>query len=447
MKIDINDPRITAFALGELKGADARELARAVQDDPRIRAAVEEARETSFVLFESLGGGEAHMLTASQRESVRSAGASPVIEDLASARESFWKKPMVVGVGVAAAVALGVFVVMDRPVGEIGGTLEVVDHTQRWDWSRVEMRELTSPVPVGVGNMSETEATKAVASAISDDTESFREEVERRVGGSHLDLASEQSKLKPNDWLEAEEGVTMAVPMVSGASSWPWFQRYIEERKAMPPKVSIRVEEWLNHFRYQTPDQFTGEQLVADVEVCDTPWNPNSQLLAVHVAARPGVNLQGAGASLKFNADQIRRVRLLGYGQVTEPGDVGGSGVAMSREVSKSQGNYVLYEVELADRWDSGKSMLSIVLGEKSQFEVHRRVSWIHASPDLRFASLVAATAMMASDYGTLAELDAGKLQSMAKLVEIQDAGSMIPKRRDAMKLLAQAAKLLETSE
>jgi len=51
MKIDINDPRITAFALGELQGPDAVEIARAVHSDSRIRTAVDEVRETSFVLW------------------------------------------------------------------------------------------------------------------------------------------------------------------------------------------------------------------------------------------------------------------------------------------------------------------------------------------------------------------------------------------------------------
>jgi len=103
MKIDINDPRITAFALGELQGRDAIEMARAVSIDARIRAAVDEVRETSFLLMESLGAGDALVLTADQRKTVRSAGAGPVISEMASARVSFWRKPMVVGLGVAAA--------------------------------------------------------------------------------------------------------------------------------------------------------------------------------------------------------------------------------------------------------------------------------------------------------------------------------------------------------
>ncbi len=63
MKIDLNDPRITAFALGELQGNDAIEIARAVRTDARVCAAVDEVRETSSMLMETLGGNENHLLT------------------------------------------------------------------------------------------------------------------------------------------------------------------------------------------------------------------------------------------------------------------------------------------------------------------------------------------------------------------------------------------------
>ena len=74
MKIDINDPRITAFALGELTGSEAAEIARAMRTDSGIRAAVDEVRETASLLHETLGGGKVQLLTAAQRAAVRSAG-------------------------------------------------------------------------------------------------------------------------------------------------------------------------------------------------------------------------------------------------------------------------------------------------------------------------------------------------------------------------------------
>jgi len=96
MKIDINDPRITAFALGELQGRDAREMARAVHRDMRIRKAVDEVRGTSYLLQETFGAGEVQMLTSSQRITVRSAGGAAVITDIESGRSAdvpVWKRP------------------------------------------------------------------------------------------------------------------------------------------------------------------------------------------------------------------------------------------------------------------------------------------------------------------------------------------------------------------
>lgn len=441
MKIDINDPRITAFALGELEGSDAVEIARAVHQDARIRAAVDEVRETSFLLTDSLGGGGALLLTSSQRQTVRSAGASPVIEDIASARVPVWKRPLVAGIGVAAVVALTLYAVRDRPVGS--GSSEMADSGQRWDWSQVETDELTAPVRAGVGGEGADgagEAARAVAAAMSDDTESFRQEVAKRIARSELRVATQQTVTDESDWLPVDGDQTLSVPLVSGVSSWPWLQRYLKEKQSLPPQESVRIEEWVNHFRYQTPSQLTGSQLVADAEMCSNPWNPSSQLLAVHIAARPGVELEGVSARLKFSPVQVSRVRMLGYGHVED----GQKSISSSwRNVSKSQGNYVLYEIELADSAEETEPVLILELDQQNQLPVSSGGAWIYASQDMRFASLVAATAMMASDYGSTAELDAEKLRSLAKIIELQDAAAMSPERREGLRLLDEASNAL----
>ena len=256
MKIDINDPRITAFALGELKGDDAIEIARAVQSDERIREAVDEVRDTSFVILKSLGGGEASMLTSAQRVAIRRAG--PVITDIASARDSVWKKPLLAGVGVAAAIALALYMVGDRPV------IHDMDHTADadvkagWDWSQVDLQDLTAPAEWGENEAPPenhvSEATHAVAAAVRDDTASYRKEVEKRISQSGLKLASEQPGSQENDWMDVNSALRLDVPMASGAVSWPWLRRYIEEKRALPPRQSVRVEEMVNHFQYKTPD-------------------------------------------------------------------------------------------------------------------------------------------------------------------------------------------------
>jgi len=447
MKIDINDPRITAFALGELKGDDAIEIARAVQSDERIREAVDEMRETSFVLLKSLGGGEAPMLTSSQREAIRRAG--PVITDIASARDSVWKKPLLAGVGVAAAIALALYVVGGRAV------VQEMDHTADtdvktgWDWSQVDLQDLTAPAEWGEneGNPENhvSEATHAVAAAVRDDTASYRKEVEKRISQSELKLASRQPGSQENDWMDVNSALRLDVPVASGAVSWPWLRRYIDEKRALPPKQSVRVEEMVNHFQYKTPDMLSGDTITGDMEICNSPWNPETSLLAVHIAARPDANLDREKPTISLNSERVRRVRLLGYAQMKDALQARPSAVN-ARHISKSRGNYVFYELELTGSSDSQETMATLVLSDDAQLVKSRVESWKDVSSDMRFASMVAATGMMLAGHQSLGDLDTNSLQGIVETVEKQDGATLTAERRDAVELIQRVISIVNES-
>jgi len=80
---DIDDPRLTAWALGELEGADAEAVAAFVQDSEEARAAVEQIRELAGQLGDQLAteaSGEALILDEGRRDTLSRAlneGAPP----------------------------------------------------------------------------------------------------------------------------------------------------------------------------------------------------------------------------------------------------------------------------------------------------------------------------------------------------------------------------------
>lgn len=449
MKIDINDPRITAFALGELQGRDAQEIARAVQTDTRIRAAVDEVRDTSFMLFDSLSGGGANLLTTDQRKSVRSAGCGAVIEDLASARVALWKKPMVAGIGVAAAVAISLFFIQDRKSGAGTTGMAANDSTDinaGWDWSQVETEDLTASaiVPVSGTGLTESEAAHALAAAISDDTQSFRGEVAKRISQSELNDAHQLPGLIANDWLDVSSDRAYQVPLSSGSASWPWIERYLTEKNVLPPVQTIRIEEMINHFQYSTPSQLTGTELVADMEICHSPWRPDHLLLAVHVAARPGVDYARASASLEVNQERIQKLRLLGYANLAHGNPSKGEPMAgrSLQQISKTHGNYVIYELEPVMAVQGDSVIATLVLGDGTRMSLNQSVAWEGiASPDLRFASTVAATGMLISGQDSSHMVTAEKLLSMLEVIE-KGIPASLNKRRKALTIMKKCASI-----
>jgi hypothetical protein len=70
---DSNDPRLTAFILGELDDASRRELEAELETSPEMRSTVEELRRAAEYLTSALEHEPAPSLTDQQRETIRSA--------------------------------------------------------------------------------------------------------------------------------------------------------------------------------------------------------------------------------------------------------------------------------------------------------------------------------------------------------------------------------------
>lgn len=450
MKIDLNDPRITAFALGELSGDDAIELARAVRTDARISKAVDEVRETAILLGETLSSSGAEMLTRDQRDAVRSAGVGPVITDIASARVPFWKKPAVAAVGVAAAVAVSLYLVGEK---QSQGDDMVAQHGPEWNWSQVDTGDLTAPILIDSGNSSTvippSEAAHAVSAAMSDDTQGFRATVKQRVESSEMKAVRELPDLQAKDWQNVSLGEKISVPMSSGAASWPWIKRHIMDAGQLPPRRAVRIEEMINHFSYSKPTTLVHGGLAADVEICRTPWNPQTRLLAVHLRAQPGAETDHLKASVVIGSKSVQKLRLLGYAEAdaksgSEKSVVSGTpGIA-----SRTHGNYVLFELVL-DKNVAGREnepLVSLNLGGDEMLAIKEPKSWEGATHDLRFASMIAATGMVISDYPASGELDAKHLGSLLDDIDKNDGASLTPERKEAMKLIRKALGIIENS-
>jgi len=384
MNLDINDPRITAFALGELQGSDAAEIARAVRNDPKIRAAVDEVRETSFSLMEVFGG-EAPMLTAAQRQKVRSAGGVVIaeIEQVSQRRELGWKKTWLTGVGAAAAVALALYMVG----GGWTGTSDLADSSKEQKQVSSSPRRSVSQIP------------------------------------GHVE----------GRWESVKTAGSQSVPMRSGKGSWALLQSYVNEQHALPPRGSVRIEEILNHFNYAQPSQLKSVDgsVVVDVEACVAPWNARRWLVAVHVEAESPEKLESSALSLTFDPDQVSRVRLLGYG-VSKTAKVLSKGGGERDRITGGVNNYVIYELEPAKSAEidgTGSGLAALSLADKGSLAVSVPSDGTEASEDLRFASLVVATGMWMSDTELSEELTKERILDEIKSFHSDTTATLSEKR------------------
>jgi len=400
MKIDINDPRITAFALGELQGTEATEMARVVREDPKVRAAVDAVRETSFLLMEAFEG-EAPMLTPAHRQKVRSAG-GVVISDIeqvskAKARSGAWQKMGVVGLGLAATIALMVY------------------------W--------------GGGGAGSSDLTHSSTS-------------QKSVSSSLIRSVAQVSGHAEGDWVAVKSESRVAVPFVSGEGSWALLKSFVNEQHALPPRGAVRIEELVNHFEYTTPSQLTLAQnatresvgrVAADLEMCKAPWNAKRWLVAVNVAAKSVGDLKSAQLKLTFDPDRVERVRLLGYGKSQTAN-------ALSAEdgVQGEVKNYVLYEVQPAkvEQIENGASLVTLTMSGGGTLGSSQLTAWADASEDLRFASLMAGSGMWMSGSYFKDGAPANLIRTGVDSFDFGNPSALSEARREALSLVQKALAL-----
>ena len=103
MNLHPDDPRLSAWVLGELPADEAAQVAAAVAADPALQAAAEELRGVSNFLS---GTFSAPVLRPEQREAVRRAGRSTVVEfPVRKKQVAHWPALL----ATAAAIAVGGF--------------------------------------------------------------------------------------------------------------------------------------------------------------------------------------------------------------------------------------------------------------------------------------------------------------------------------------------------
>ncbi len=69
------------------------------------------------------------------------------------------------------------------------------------------------------------------------------------------------------------------------AASYANVRRFINAGQ-LPPKNAVRIEEMINYFKYNLPEQTSGEPVAIQTELATAPWNPQHQLVRIGLKAK-----------------------------------------------------------------------------------------------------------------------------------------------------------------
>lgn len=319
MKITQDDPRLTAYALGELSEEEVSVVEEAIKDDHLLTVELSKMQGLAGLLSTSLASGESLSLGEERREEIFQSGKRPDADVLLleNRRRSRIQSFSAIA-GVAAVVCVGFFL----------------------------LSKLNVDGPAGVNGLVENDSSAQEATAGSS----------ALAGASNVDAGEGASTVSPEDvaqenWKPAsplsDELITVTqrasarMPIV-GKVDLPRFHRNFEA--GMIP--ALRIEEWVNSPQYNCKSQvqLEGVSISAELGVC--PWDSEKQLVMIVVRdlKEDGISPQ-IDARLLLDAPNITSIKLVASSTVR--GDQ-----PELHTLPDGQSNALLYEVEIVPRED-----------------------------------------------------------------------------------------------
>jgi hypothetical protein len=384
-KPNAGDPRLTAFALGELEGGERDEVAAAVAADPALQAAVEEVRAAASQLTAALQAEPlpepVDPVRLAPYRTVRPARFFPfpywAVAGLAAAacfalilarwegpqvlKPAWWETGRLAARTKAEQKAAGVtgpgphqasnHIEIQFPGAEaVGGAPTLAAQPGSAEqWGVV----VTNPPETGAG-VAAPAAGGAPVAALAAGEKAIQQPRAPAVRGR---VAAVPSRDGERDLVAAAQNGQSAFPIEVDTASYATVRRFLQDGRR-PPRDAVRVEGLVNYFTYDYAAPRPADQVpfAASLEAASAPWMPSHRLVRIGLKARaapsddrstaaPVVVAREVSAQVNFNPARVQAYRLIGYEDGRRSGENSGSGELVAGEVGAGHAVTALYEV------------------------------------------------------------------------------------------------------
>lgn len=371
MKLNPDDPKLTAYALGELPWDEAAAVEEAIAASAEGQAWVANVRAMEGTMRAEFGADLV------ERKPLN-------IMPLPTAR-SFWSDNRWASISVAALLAIAALVAAALFPGTPGGRSASARAA-----SEVQMEFETEPFGVqleGVGTLTG----------------------------------------QGDRFVSAEENPIATFSVEVGKASYLDVQRTIQSG-SLPARGTVRVEEMINYFAYDDPPPESDDRPFSiTAEVAGCPWRAEHRLvrIALKASGRTGsaTVARDVTAQVEFNPTRVTSYRLIGYDQ---PRDVSFDvNPAAAGQIHSGDAVTVLYEVVPSATAAGGDETLVVRLQYKQpKNEAAELVEepvmdegqeFASASPDFKFAAAVAEFGMFLRNSSVGNGRSLGAIADLAK--------------------------------
>ncbi len=314
-RISPNDPRLTAYALGELRSEERAAVEAALRDDPAAQAAVEAIRalgaDLSAALAHEPEPDRANSAAIATVESEADA-ALPEYHPRAPKVLQFPQLYFVIGGLAAAGIAVMVWL---RDTPKPAPSYEGVHLTPVANGSMpAELPKVTDAEPSGDATQEDETPSAPTAPTLppalprsyAGDPPKPRAVLSLKSFSAGAPPAGATPYERDNPFVAAAQAPRSTFAASVDTASYANVRRIIDAGR-LPPRDEVRIEEMLNYFPYDYAAPKAagrdGAPIAASLEVAEAPWAPTHRLVRVGLKARDVAIANRPAANLVFLLD------------------------------------------------------------------------------------------------------------------------------------------------
>ena len=341
MKVNLDDPNLTAFALGELSPDEHARMAKLIADSPEAQSYVAETQQFVRLLRGEYEADRQHSGDAIPQKITPFSDAARIEEERRSSSRYQWGS-LAAAVAIFAVIAAVAITTIERESGDLAKrTGDNPKHKQTLPAAPVEA------IPEPTVEMELAQQPLQTPATISPPTaDTFVEEKRSRgqdlaAAGKNQSLALNEpappppapmprhsfrqvagesaeseppsryrqdfntatyDKVEENPFLPAASNPLSTFSIDVDTASYANVRRFINSG-SLPPKDAVRVEEMINYFTYDYKEPEGEKPFSIDLDATSCPWDPTHRLLRIGLKGREVANEKRPASNLVFLLD------------------------------------------------------------------------------------------------------------------------------------------------
>ena len=288
--MNIDDPKLTAYALDELDEAERTTIAHEVAASPQAQRHVQETQTLARLLRKEF---------AAELKDPADATKAPLSANLSDIRDDPWFWSIARPLAIAAVLA--VFAVIGLAIfGSYKVHQNEIAHASR------HMTNLPLAAPSAIdAEIAETAtpmiAQQQPATAQPEFREEFSQDGAIRTQNGTFNTA-DYAHFIENTFLAALDNPLSTFSIDVDTASYSILRRFINGG-SLPPKDAVRIEEMINYFTYDYPQPKADEPFSINADVASCPWEETHRLVRIGLKGREIAQDKRGPSNLVFLLD------------------------------------------------------------------------------------------------------------------------------------------------